>query len=128
MRCVQSRRFGYIFNPWSDGIKEFRNESQQGRTYKAMAKAAEDDEAIAARVQLFRFRVPEELYDFENDPDGLHNLIANPEYQSEIRKMRALLRKEMKRTDDPALTAFDQRDDQTALDQFMKAQRIRAKK
>ena len=30
MRCVQNRRFGYIFNPWSDGSRIFQNESQDG--------------------------------------------------------------------------------------------------
>ena len=36
MRCIQTREYGYIFNPWADGERVFRNESQAGRTFKAM--------------------------------------------------------------------------------------------
>ena len=43
MRCVQNARFGYIFNPWSDGEREFRNESQNGRSWQAMKRAEADD-------------------------------------------------------------------------------------
>ena len=74
MRCVQTKRFGYIFNPWSNGERIFRNESQAGRTMKAMREAAQTSSRIADRVNLFLYRVPEELYDFERDPDGLNNL------------------------------------------------------
>ena len=56
MRCVQTKRFGYIFNPWSDGKRVFINESQAGRTMAAMKAAGESDPEIAARVELFLHR------------------------------------------------------------------------
>ena len=40
------------------------------------------------RVEFFRKRSIEELYDFEADPDGLHNLAELPVYQPLIREMR----------------------------------------
>ena len=120
MRCVQNKQFGYIFNPWSDGIKEFKNESQSGRTMKAMSEAAEASDEIAARVQLFLYRVPEEFYDFRNDPDALENLIEHPDYQDKIDKLRRELENWMEKTGDPALEAFRLRDSREKLDCFLK--------
>ena len=119
MRCVQNKRFGYIFNPWSNGERAFRNESQSGRTWKAMEVAAEQDDAIASRNRLFSYRVLEEFYDFENDPDALHNLIDDPKYASEIDKLRDALELWMAEFDDVALDAFVNRGSQKALDRMM---------
>lgn len=110
MRCIQDRRFGYIFNPWSNGTRHFRNESQAGRTMEAMRQAAETDEEIAQRVDLFLHRVPEELYDFQNDPDALYNLADDPDYQPKLKEMRQRLSAAMEATGDPALDVFRKRD------------------
>ena len=126
MRTVQDKRFGYIFNPWSDGKAVFKNESQSGRSFKAMKAAAGGDPKIAARVKLFQYRVVEEFYDFEKDPDALNNLIDNAEYKSQIDKMRAELLKWMIATGDPAKEAFEKRDSTEALAQFMTEQNARA--
>ncbi len=119
MRCVQSRRFGYIFNPWSDGVREFKNESQSGRTMRAMQVASEQDCRIGERVDLFLYRVPEEFYDFENDPDALCNLINDPNYVSDAQFLQKEMERWMERTDDPALSAFRNRNSQKSRDQFM---------
>jgi N-sulfoglucosamine sulfohydrolase len=125
MRCVQNQRFGYIFNPWSDGKLIFKNESQSGLTFKAMQAAAKTDPLVAARVKLFQYRVVEEFYDFKNDPDALHNLIDDAGYQNQIDTLRNELLKWMKRTDDPALQAFKNRT-LPALKKFMAEQDARA--
>ncbi|MFC1453913.1 sulfatase [Verrucomicrobiota bacterium] len=119
MRCVQDRRFGYIFNGWSNGVRVFKNESQMGRTMRAMRSAAETDPIVADRVNLFLYRVTEEFYDFENDPDALRNLINDPNYTQELQVLQERMEKWMERTEDPALTAFRNRDSQAALDQLM---------
>lgn len=106
MRCVQDRRWGYIFNAWSDGRTAFVNESQTGLTMAAMRRAAQGDEGVASRVRHFLYRVPEELYDFERDPDALRNLVGDCECGYELRRMRRLLAAEMGRTRDPLLGAF----------------------
>jgi len=103
MRCVQNGKFGYIYNAWSDGTLEFKNESQSGLTMAAMQAAAETDPEIAARVELFLYRVPEEFYDFEADPDGLVNLINDPAHASKIENMRRQLESWMESTGDPLL-------------------------
>ncbi len=119
MRCVQDRRFGYIFNPWHDGRRAFRNESQAGRTMKAMRAAAETDPAIAERVRLFLYRVPEELYDFANDPDARRNLIGDADFAAEADRLRGELESWMERTGDPALEAFRNRGSRRALDAYL---------
>lgn len=106
MRCLQSVRFGYIFNAWSDGQTVFRNESQRGLTFKAMQAAAENDVTIARRVRLFEYRVSEEFYDFQQDPCALRNMIHEPEYQSEIDRMKKQLLEVMYSTNDPVADAF----------------------
>jgi len=115
MRCVQDARFGYIYNPFSDGRHVYRN-NNEGRTFAAMAAAAETDPAIAARVQLFRMRVPEEFYDLEKDPDCLNNLIGKAEFQDEVARYRRRLESWMKRTGDPMLPALQNRSDRAKVD------------
>ena len=111
MRGIQTRRFGYLYNPWSNGERFFRTATTGTITYRTMKRLAETDEAIAARVKLFDLRVPEEFYDYENDPDALHNLIDDPDYQDEIQAHRAALQDWMERTGDHALESFLHRDD-----------------
>ena len=119
MRCVRNHRFGYIFNPWSDGHRVFINESQAGRTMKAMRAGAEDDPRIAGRVEMFLHRVPEELYDFENDPDALCNLIHDPQYTDELQALQAQMERWMEKTGDPVLAAFRNRQSRASLDLFL---------
>ena len=128
MRCIQNQRFGYIFNPWADGERVFKNESQSGLTFKAMQAAAKTDPKIAARVRLFQYRVVEEFYDFANDPDALRNLNNDSKYKKELDKMRKELLNWMKSTNDPALEALENRNSPAALKKFMAEQDARAGK
>jgi len=107
MRSLQSPRFGYIYNAWSDGETKFRNESQSGLTFKAMVKAAASDSAIAARVNHFVYRTKEEFYDYEADPHALHNLIDDPAFVERIADFRLRMRDAMVDSNDPLLTKFD---------------------
>ena len=119
IRYVQNAWFGYIFNPWSDGERAFRNESQNGRSWQAMQEAAASDSELAARNHLFTYRVLEEFYDFANDPNALNNLIDDPNYADEIQELKNALEEWMVETDDPALEAFRGRSSQQALDDLM---------
>ncbi len=119
MRCIQNSQFGYIFNPWSDGKKIFKNESMAGRTFHAMEHAAETDLQIAERVELFLHRVPEEFYDFKNDPDARNNLIDSPDYAEQIATLQNKLEQKMMETGDPMLTAFQNRKCRKNIDSFM---------
>ena len=106
MRAVNEARFGYIWNPWSDGEFVFRNESQNGRTMKAMREAASADKQIAARVRLFLYRTPEELFNYHADPDGLNNLIGDQEHQEKLNELRTKLLENMRATEDPLAEKF----------------------
>lgn len=109
MRCLQERRFGYIWNAWHDGKTKFRGNGQAGLSWKAMVAAAAHDEAIAERVRLFELRAPEELYDFAADPDGLRNLAGSPEHAAELARMRKLMAAHLGRTGDPLSEVFQKR-------------------
>ncbi len=111
MRSVQSKKFGYLFNPWSDGNRVFKTATTGTMSYRAMQRLAPSNPKIAARLELFQHGVPEEFYNYENDPDALHNLINDPEYATQIDEHRAAMRKFMTDSNDPMLVVFDQRDD-----------------
>ena len=127
MRCVQNRKYGYIFNPWSDGEKFYSIGYTNRAAWKAMVAAAETDPDIAARVEMFKYRTVEEFYDFENDPDALHNLIDQPGYGKEIDKIRRQLLDWMKRTNDPALEALRNRHRPEVLKRFVECQEAESK-
>ena len=107
MRSVLTKKQGYIYNAWSDGKRVFRNESQNGLSFKAMQRGGTDDPRIAARVKLFQYRVPEEFYDYEHDPAALRNLIDDPKYRDEVVQFRERMRKRMRRQEDPLREKFE---------------------
>lgn len=100
MRSILDKRFGYIFNAWSNGKTVFRNESQNGLTMRAMRQAAKTNPKIASRVKLFLYRTPEELYDYQRDPDARHNLVNDPRYHEVLVELRTRMLDHMKATGD----------------------------
>jgi N-sulfoglucosamine sulfohydrolase len=119
MRSVQTKKFGYIYNPWADGKRVVKTATQGTLTYRRMKALAPTDEKIAARLELFDHRVPEEFYDYEKDPDALHNLIDDPAYQEEVNKLRKEMLAWMERSGDPMLECFRHRDDPKVVEAFM---------
>ncbi len=118
MRCLQDAKYGYIFNAWADGEHRYRN-NNEGLSMKAMEAAAETNPEIAARVNLFRYRTVEELYDLENDPDCLSNLVGHTDHQKILAQMRSQLREWMQATKDPLLRAFDKRESPKQMEDVM---------
>ncbi|WP_165384758.1 sulfatase family protein [Sphingobacterium corticibacterium] len=108
MRSIHTKRYTYIFNAWSDGERVYSN-NNEGLTLKSMKEAAESDKAIAERVNLYHFRISEELYDLENDPDGLHNLIDDPESAILATEFRKSLEQWMIQTNDPLVPVYQNR-------------------
>ena len=119
MRSVQTRKYGYIFNPWADGQRVFKTATTGTLTYRIMRELAQTDPQAAARIELFDHRVLEEFYDYENDPDALHNLIDDPAYQGEINRLRKSLENWMVQTGDHALEAFRRRDNAEVVGAYM---------
>ena len=106
MRSFQGKRYGLIWNGWHDGETTFKNESMSGLTWKAMAKAAEDDPALAKRVKHYLYRTPFEFYDYEKDPDALKNLIDDEEHAKLVERYGKELNKIMKKTGDPETAPY----------------------
>ena len=104
MRCIQDIRYGYIFNPWSNGEQTYHN-ANEGGVVKAMTAQSENQE-ILDRINVFRYRNPEEFYDLEKDPDCILNLINDRKYQQLIKKYRSKLERKMQETGDPLLRAL----------------------
>jgi N-sulfoglucosamine sulfohydrolase len=101
MRAIQTGRRGYIWNHWSDGTRHYRAENMSGRTWSAMRDAADGDPALRARTEFYLHRMPEEFYDLDTDPHGLHNLIDDPNRAADIGDLRACLLDHLARTGDP---------------------------
>jgi N-sulfoglucosamine sulfohydrolase len=91
-------------------------------TYRRMRELAATDPAIAARHKLYQFRVVEELYDVEHDPDCLKNLIDDPAYASQRDQLRQQLEAWMVKTSDPMLEVFRRRDDAAFRESYVAAQ------
>ena len=113
MRSLQGKRYGLIWNGWHDGETTFKNESMSGLTWKAMAKAAQNDPALAKRVKHYLYRAPFEFYDYGNDPDALNNLIDDGEHAEWVDRYGEELLKVMKKTKDHETSRF-----QKALNQI----------
>ena len=122
MRAIITRDHGYLFNPWSNGIRAMATATKGTATYRRMVTLAKESPAIEARLRLFEHRVPEELYDYARDPDALRNLIDDPTHRAKRDEMAARLEDWMVRTKDPMLPVFRARADPAAREEFMRGQ------
>lgn len=119
MRSVDSKRFGYIFNPWSDGKRKLTGATLGTASYKAMQHAAPNDPFVAVRLSTFVYREREEFFDYAADPDALRNLIDDPKYADQIARHRAAMVGFMTRTHDHMLNVFKNRDDEETVQAYM---------
>lgn len=113
MRCIQDKNYGYIFNPWSNSKKQYKS-GNEGNTFKAMEKS--NDPEITKRVKMYRLREMEELYDLRRDPDCLNNLAYRKEFSAVKQKYISTLKKKMKDSGDPVLSAFGYINNPTELE------------
>jgi len=119
MRAVQTKKYLYLFNPWSNGERVFATATNGTMTCKRMVELAKTDEKLAARLDLYRHRVPEELYQVDEDPDCLVNLIAHPEHQDELKKLRSTLARWMVKSEDPLIEPFRKREDAAFVEAYV---------
>jgi N-sulfoglucosamine sulfohydrolase len=119
MRAVQTKDFVYLFSPWSNGSRVMSGATAGTSTCKQMRVLAKNNEALAARIDLFDHRVPEEAYEVKYDPDALTNLIAKPEHAAQVESLEKALEDWMVKTKDPLLEVFRKRDDAAFREQFM---------
>jgi N-sulfoglucosamine sulfohydrolase len=122
MRSVQTKDYVYIFNLWSNGTRVMSGATAGTSTCRQMRVLAKTDPQIAARIDLFDHRVPEEAYEVSYDPDALTNLIDKPEHTAQVAALEKALEAWMVRTKDPLLEVFRKRDDAAFREEFMKGQ------
>lgn len=119
MRAVQTKDFVYIFNPWSNGSRVMTGATAGTSTCRQMRVLAKTNEQIAARIDLFDHRVPEEAYEVRYDPDALTNLIADPAHAKEVAALEKAMEDWMVRVKDPLLEIFRHRADAAYRENWM---------
>ncbi len=108
MRGLLSGRYGYVYNAWANGEEGYApGDPFGGLTWNAMREAAKTDPQVQRRVDFCLRRTPEELYDYEADPNALNNLIAAPQLAEVARQMRSELLGWMGRKQDPLLAQYE---------------------
>jgi len=119
MRSMVTKDFAYIFNPWSNGERVMATATKGTATYRRMQALAKTDPKMAARLDLFDRRVPEELYNYATDADALANLIHQPAYRLEQDRLTKALEAWMVKTGDPMLDVFRRRADAGVREAYM---------
>ncbi len=100
VRTVTTKRFKYMRNFMTDRTF-MQPQYRDGRAYieaeRELFKAGKLND-----VQAFKWgpRVPEELYDLDNDPHEINNLANDPKYAEVLAEHRAILEKWIEETDD----------------------------
>lgn len=105
MRCAQDSSFGYVWNAWSDGEREYRAENMHGLSWPAILGS--DAPEVVARREFYLRRAREELYDLRADPHSLSDLTADPAYRTVLDDYRERMRGWMERDGDPLHARFE---------------------
>jgi N-sulfoglucosamine sulfohydrolase len=119
MRAVQTKDYVYIFNPWSNGSRVMTGATAGTSTCRQMRVLAKTNEQIAARIDLFDHRVPEEAFEVRYDPDALTNLIDKPEHAKQVAALEKAMEDWMVRVKDPLLDIFRHRADAAYRENWM---------
>lgn len=122
MRAVQTKKFLYLFNPWSNGTRVFATATTGTNTYRQMVKLAATNKLLADRLDIYKHRVAEEFFDVEKDPDCLVNLIHSPRHKQVIEQQRQRLLAWMEKTGDPMLEMYRDRENAEAREAFVRKQ------
>lgn len=127
MRGIATREYLYLYNPWSDGKRQFATATTGTRTYRQMKQRANGDPQISARLDLFDHRVLEELYHVRTDSDCLVNLIDDPAHRSSRDQLRTKLADELQRIADPVAPLVAAIEDASLREAFMAAEDERSR-
>ena len=107
LRCVRTARFKYIRNflPQRPHLQPcaYKDNKSILITLREAHKAGSLN-ALQERLLFSPTRPTEELYDLQNDPHEIHNLAANPAYQSTLKDLRTRLSNWMESTNDQGRT------------------------
>lgn len=91
-RAVRDGRFKYIvnFRPGEPGGKPLRYREQLP-TMQELHAWFDSGRMSAQQAAWFEPRPPEELYDLEVDPHEVNNLVSDPAYAGELKRLRAAM-------------------------------------
>jgi N-sulfoglucosamine sulfohydrolase len=110
MFTVQDKRFGYIVNLFYGTDRQVgSSDFGESMTWETMIAEADSNPEVKKRVAFHRERTLEELYDYENDPHALNNLINDAAYVADRKRLSAKLDLWMAQTKCDALEAYRNR-------------------
>jgi arylsulfatase A-like enzyme len=100
VRAVTTKKYKYLRNFLTDRTL-MQPQYRDGRPHMEAERQLWKEGKLDA-VQAFKWeeRMPEELYDLENDPHEINNLADNPKYAKVLAEHRAILEKWITETDD----------------------------
>lgn len=101
VRAVTTKRYKYLRNFLAD--RPFMQpQYRDGRDYVEIGRRlnAEGKLTPAQAFMWSKKRVPEELYDLDNDPHEINNLAGDPKYADALKQHQAILADWIKKTDD----------------------------
>lgn len=142
MRAVRTARYKYIWNIdaqyryqwpidtgwWGEqpGPMAFTPQSaEEWRWCESWVQKAQSDTKAAEILRMLQFRPKEELYDVENDPNELHNLVGNAEHADALQKIKALLKAWMIQQGDKGDSAYHREQGRKRfLDEFYSLQNV----
>ncbi len=126
MRGIQTREALYLYNPWSDGQRKFATATTGTTSYRRMVERSRDEARIAARLDLFDHRVPEEFFVITEDPDCLNNLVGHTDYRQRLDQMRQQLADALAAVGDPVAPLLANVEDLSMRQAFMAEQDARS--
>jgi N-sulfoglucosamine sulfohydrolase len=112
IRCVRTRRFKYIRNFYPNFPYTLTNlyKKRQYPVLTLMEVLYPEGKLTADQARFMApYRPAEELYDLQNDPHELSNLVAAPEYQNTVQELRAALNRWVEDTRDQGEVPEDPR-------------------
>lgn len=88
-RAVRDKQFLYIWNYYPDKQK-YKDIKYRKQIPMMIEMLSLKDQMKLNKIQMqwFETKTKEELYDCKNDPDNIINLINNPKYTNEVKKLR----------------------------------------
>jgi arylsulfatase A-like enzyme len=117
-RSVRNKKYSYIRNFYSDLPETPPADAFLGGAFQQMLKMKAEGKLTDSIMTFFsRPKPPEQLFDLENDPFELHNLINDSKYSKIAGLMRHQLEVYRKKTDDvvPSARTPDEFDRNTGL-------------
>jgi N-sulfoglucosamine sulfohydrolase len=89
VRMVRDKQFQYLYNymPWQPYYQniEYRLNIPMMKEFLMLRDAGRLD---SIQMAWFQKKPVEELYDVENDPHELHNLVRDPRYKTKLKELR----------------------------------------